>query len=90
MYRIFKDGKMQKDTIGLDKEYIAGKKLLVPIIKNGRLVYQLPTLETIRDYTAAQVTRLPEQLKSLAMYRYPVSISSGLKCLVRVVASEHL
>ena len=90
VYRIFKDGKMQKDTIGLDKEYIAGKKLLVPIIKNGRLVYQLPTLETIRDYTAAQVTRLPEQLKSLAMYRYPVSISSGLKCLVRVVASEHL
>ena len=39
------------------------KELQVPIFKNGKLVYQLPTLEEIRTYCAQQVDTLWEEVK---------------------------
>ena len=39
------------------------KELQVPIFKNGELVYELPTLEQIRDYCMAQVDTLWDEVK---------------------------
>ena len=39
------------------------KELQVPIFKNGELVYELPTLEQIRDYAIAQVDTLWDETK---------------------------
>ena len=39
------------------------KELQVPIFQNGKLVYQLPTLEEIRAYCAQQVDTLWEEVK---------------------------
>ena len=39
------------------------KELQVPIFKNGKLVYQLPTLEEIRSYCLAQVDTLWDEVK---------------------------
>ena len=39
------------------------KELQVPIFKNGELVYELPTLEQIRDYCIAQVDTLWDEVK---------------------------
>ena len=39
------------------------KELQVPIFKNGQLVYDLPTLEQIRDYAIAQVDTLWDEVK---------------------------
>ena len=39
------------------------KEVQVPIFKNGQLVYELPTLEQIRDYAMAQVDTLWDEVK---------------------------
>ena len=39
------------------------KEVQVPIFKNGELVYELPTLEEIRDYAMAQVDTLWDEVK---------------------------
>ena len=39
------------------------KELQVPIFKNGELVYQLPTLDEIRDYCKEQVDSLWDEVK---------------------------
>ena len=39
------------------------RELQVPIFQNGKLVYQLPTLEQIRDYCAQQVETLWDEVK---------------------------
>ncbi len=39
------------------------KELQVPVFLNGELVYQLPTLEEIRDYCRAQVDTLWDEIK---------------------------
>ena len=39
------------------------RELLVPIFKGGELVYQLPTLEEIKDYAQKEVDTLWEEVK---------------------------
>ncbi len=39
------------------------RELQVPIFRNGKLVYELPTLEQIRDYCKAQVDTLWDEVK---------------------------
>ena len=39
------------------------KELQVPVFRNGELVYELPTLEQIRDYAIAQVDTLWDEVK---------------------------
>ena len=39
------------------------KELQVPVFLNGKLVYELPTLEEIRSYCAQQVDTLWEEIK---------------------------
>ena len=39
------------------------KEVQVPIFKNGQMVYELPTLEQIRDYAMAQVDTLWDEVK---------------------------
>ncbi len=39
------------------------KEMLVPIFKNGELVYKLPTLEEIKNYCAEQVDTLWDEVK---------------------------
>lgn len=39
------------------------KEMLVPIFKNGELVYQLPTLKEIQNYCKEQVDRLWDEVK---------------------------
>lgn len=83
VYRVIEKGKMKKDIIGLQNENVRGEELLIPVIKNGELVYNLPKLSEIRDYTALQVKQLPERLKRLETQEpgYKVEISPGLKKL---------
>ena len=55
------------------------KELQVPIFKNGELVYNLPTLEEIRDYCAAQVDTLWDEVKRFDNpHTYYVDLSQKL------------
>lgn len=55
------------------------RELQVPIYKNGRLVYKLPTLGEIKSYCAGEVARLwPEVLRFDNPHNYYVDLSEKL------------
>jgi len=54
--------------------------LLVPVIRGGRLVEPLPTLEAVRDRCRAQLAALPAEFKQLdSDAAYPVAYSDVLE-----------
>ena len=83
VYRFSDKKKMfKKDVIGLDGENLGGVPLLVKIIDHGTVVYHQPTLKDIRDFAAANLSRLPESTTKLTRTRaYPVAVSSKLENL---------
>lgn len=89
VYRIAQDKKYQGDVIGLDNEKIQGSKMLIPIIKNGKLVYQFPSLNTIHNYYQKECTKFKEALFWLnRRIDYPVSLSISLKNLIKNTKSN--
>lgn len=60
-------------------EHFEAKPLLHDIIKEGQLVYELPTVEAIRDYSAANLDSLWEEYRrDLNPQEYPVDLSMML------------
>jgi nicotinate phosphoribosyltransferase len=89
VYRKYLNGIMQHDVIGFEKEKL-GTPLLKPIVKNGKLVTSLPTLDEIKDYTFSQLKTLPQSLKSVEKEtRYSVSISPKLMALFNELKQKH-
>lgn len=90
VFRRFKAGVIEKDIIGVDDEKL-GEPLLVPIFKQGKLVYQEPTIEERRQYTMAQLSQLPDDLKDIFVdHKPPVELSQTIKKLLEEVRSERL
>ena len=59
--------------------HFEARELLVPIFKNGELVYKQPSLEEIRAYCAAQVDTLWDEVKRFDNpHRYYVDLSQKL------------
>ena len=59
--------------------HFEARELLVPIFKNGELVYKQPSLEEIRAYCAAQVDTLWDEVKRFDnTHRYYVDLSQKL------------
>lgn len=55
------------------------KELLVPVFKNGELVYNLPSTDEIRDYCNKQIDTLWEEVKRFENpHRYYVDLSQKL------------
>lgn len=60
------DGNYIKDYVTLwDASIFDGQPLLIPVIQNGELVYQFPSLHEIQTRTAAELKKLPDCHKSL-------------------------
>ena len=60
------DGDYAKDCVTFWNESISeGQPLLIPIIRNGELVYHFPSLHEIRARTAAELQKLPDCHKSI-------------------------
>lgn len=82
-------GKMAGDIIGIEQERL-GTPLLVPMIRKGKLVYDLPLLDDIRGYVEGQVSQLPKRYLSIEKeYTYPVKVSAKMKKLFASVKKEH-
>ena len=59
-------GNYTKDCVTLwDEEVSEGQPLLVPIIQDGELVYDFPTLQDIQARTIAELNKLPDSHKYL-------------------------
>ncbi|MCX8153986.1 MAG: nicotinate phosphoribosyltransferase [Candidatus Bathyarchaeota archaeon] len=85
VYR-FKDenGNFAKDVITLVDEKMDGEPLLVKVMEKGEIVYDLPSLEKIRENAAENLARLPERYKKLKNApTYPVELSRALEGLIR-------
>ena len=75
------NGNYVKDCVTLWDEPISeGQPLLIPIIQDGELVYNVPDLHDIQTQTAAELKRLPDSHKSLAETEpYPVELHPTLR-----------
>ncbi len=74
-------GNYAKDRLALwDEKVSEGQPLLVPIIENGELVFDFPSLPDIQRETAAELIKLSETHKMLTgATPYFVALDSGLR-----------
>jgi nicotinate phosphoribosyltransferase len=82
VFRIERDGAPVRDVIGEPGEDVAGRRLLVDVMKKGaRLESSLEPLAAMRARAAEQVARLPEHLRRLERtdQPYPVEFSRALE-----------
>jgi len=73
-------GRFLGDRVTRADETAEGEPLLVPILRSGRLVNALPSLESIRGRCREQIAALPERLLGLdAQPDYPITYSDILE-----------
>ncbi|MFH1770260.1 MAG: nicotinate phosphoribosyltransferase [archaeon] len=84
MYRVIKNGKFEKDIIGLEDEEIKGIPLLHKVMKRGRIILRT-NLQEIRAYAAKERDILPEHMKVMIpkSKKIPVELSKNLKKLIK-------
>lgn len=84
-----KDGRFIKDILGLEREKINGKPLLIKVVQNGKVIHQTPPLDKLRISVRNNLARFPDRLKEVVpKYKYPVVISPQLKNLRRTLAHQ--
>ncbi|HWP00101.1 MAG TPA: nicotinate phosphoribosyltransferase [Methylococcus sp.] len=89
VYRYYDEaGRMARDSLTLSSAPQGGEPLLRPVMRNGKRVGPLPTLEESRAYALAQLARLPDALRAVEPAPpYPVEIAPELQALVREMES---
>ena len=74
------------DHVTRADELAEGEPLLIPILHAGRLVTDLPTLDTIRAHCRDQLAALPERLLDLdAQPDYPITYSESLEACAQML-----
>lgn len=80
-------GLMERDVIALEGEKldtIGAREVLVPLVKDGKAVYQEPALAEVRDLARENLFLLSEEYLALDYApAYPVELSPGLENLSR-------
>ena len=80
------DERMSGDLLTLDGDVHPGEPLLNPVMRNGRRLPGLETLQQARVRARAHLARLSDALRSLeAAPPYPVTVSNALKALAEDV-----
>ena len=75
-----KNGNFTGDVIGLEGETIHGISLLIPVMKEGKICYDLPTIHEIQRTATDNLARLAEPFKRLKDAKtYPVIKSNELE-----------
>lgn len=82
-------GNFEKDTIALYDEKMLGEPLLVEVMEKGKLIYKLPSLDTIRAVATENLSKFPEEYKALTDAPvYPVELSRNLLSLVKTLKRQ--
>lgn len=83
------DGVMAGDVVAVAGERADGVPLLAPVMRAGRRVGRVPTLDEIRRRAAQGLGALPTHLRRLETApAYPVTIADSLRALARTVDAE--
>ena len=91
VYRLYDaDGNCKKDVISLwDEDSQDGEPLLVPIVRQGELVYSFPNSAEMQAKAKAELAKLPEPYKRLTdAEKYPVVLSPGLENLLEQLTQK--
>jgi nicotinate phosphoribosyltransferase len=85
VYRFTDDkGYHARDLVTLADEQVEGEALLVKVMEKGKLRFDLPTINEIREIAASNLKKLPEKYRKLTdMPTYPVELSQALSELVK-------
>jgi nicotinate phosphoribosyltransferase len=75
------DGRMRGDVLSVETDKHPGEPLIEPVMRGGKRRGPAPKLAQIRERAAAELKRLPEQLRRLEDFGYPVTISATLHAL---------
>ena len=84
VFRHMRDGIMLEDVLATTGESLAGRPLLQPAMRDGRLALCDP-LAALRARSAAELSALPHELRGLDgddARPYPVRLSPGLRQLI--------
>ena len=76
-------GAMESDILCLDHETYSGTALLEPVMRQGRRVGSLQSLEKARERAAEQLALLPAPLRRLECMPFTVTVSDDLRQLAR-------
>jgi nicotinate phosphoribosyltransferase len=79
------DGRMLSDVVTLEADPRPGEPLLVAVMREGRRLGPAPALADVRHRAAANLARLPEPLRRLEEFDYPVEIGAALHDLAAQV-----
>jgi nicotinate phosphoribosyltransferase len=77
------DGRMRGDVLSVETDKQSGDTLIQHVMRAGKRVAPAPTLTQIRERAARDLARLPEPLRKLEAFDYPVTIADALKALAR-------
>ena len=88
IYRIFLNGVIHQDIIGLEGERFQNEKvkpLLKKVMSNGKILYKFPSLDKIRNFHIAQRDTLPKEFRMIDKIPdvFPVSYSEKLESVAR-------
>ena len=93
IFRIFNDkGKFKEDILALVDEDPPKKSnpLLIPIMKKGNLIYDLPRLVDIQKYCLANIEKLPDKYKQIDKIQVSkLRISEGLRELTNSLIKKY-
>lgn len=86
VWRRLENARMAGDTVSLETDSIPGEPLLRPVMRGGRRLAALPSLEESRGHARRQLAALPEGLRGLEPAEsYPVAMAPALHRLAREV-----
>jgi nicotinate phosphoribosyltransferase len=84
------DGRMTGDVVTLETDAQPDEPLLAPVMRGGRRLEPAPSLEAVRRHAADELARLPQALRRLEEFNYPVEISPALHQLAAEVDRDTL
>ena len=93
IYRIYnKQGEFKEDVLALETEQAPSNSeaLLIPIMKEGRLITKLPDLNNIQQYYIENIKKLPEKYKILEEnHIFQLKISSEISKLTSSLTEKY-
>ncbi|MBS1136522.1 MAG: Nicotinate phosphoribosyltransferase [Proteobacteria bacterium] len=72
------DSRMVRDVVTLETDVQPGEPLLIPVMRGGRRLAAAAALPEVRRHAAENLGRLPEPLRRLEEFDYPVEIAPAL------------
>ncbi|WP_255171047.1 hypothetical protein [Natrononativus amylolyticus] len=89
LYRVERDGSYRYDVLARRGEELEGTPLLETVYEDGTLVYDPPSLQSIRKRARRSLEALPERHRRIRdPDRYQVRISDGLEAITRDTKRE--